>query len=222
MSTLIRRSLTIVALLLILTPVAIFAQSETARQLVELVFSEDDSSVSITETINSTARVTFTHDGQDYVVKVPVTIGIDENIQIADSVSSTSAAARVGEFAVEILRVTEPEEVERGYTTVEPSSDDHKLIAVEFRLTNLDDEPRQLLWDGSISGIDDLGRSFEDAKLLGEDSSSCEEVNPGESTECVAVFDVSTDVSIVSLEVRMEDKRVLPIPNTEEEEAEDS
>ena len=222
MRTLIRRSLTLVALLLILTPVVIFAQSETARQLVELVFSEDDSSVSITETINSTARVTFTHDGQDYVIKVPVTIDIDETILIADSVSSTDAAARVGVFAIEILSVTEPEEVERGYTTVEPSSDDHKLIAVEFRLTNVDDEPRQLLWHGSISGIDDLGRLFEDAELLGEDSSSCEEVNPGESTECVVVFDVSTDVSIVSLEVRIEDKRVLPLPNIEEEEAEES
>ena len=86
----------------------------------------------------------------------------------------------------------------------------------------MDDEPRQLIWDGSITGIDDMGRSFEDAELLGEDSSLCEEVNPGESTECVVVFDVSSDVTIEGLEVRMEDKRVLPIPEVEEEDEEES
>ncbi|MDE2815195.1 MAG: hypothetical protein OXM03_06465 [Chloroflexota bacterium] len=221
MRTLFRRSLVLVVLLLLLTPVAILAQSETARQIVELIFSEDESSVHLEETISSVARVAFSHDGKNYVVKAPVTINVDTTIPLADSVSATSSASRVGVFVVEILRVTEPEEVERGYTTVEPSGDDHKLVAVEFRLTNLDDEPRQLLWDGSITGIDDMGRSFEDAELLGEDSSSCEEVNPGESTECVVVFDVSSDVTFVGLEVRMEDKRVLPVPAVEDIEEEE-
>lgn len=55
MRTLIRRSLILVVLLLLLTPVAMLAQSETARQIVELIFSEDDSSLKITETIESTA-----------------------------------------------------------------------------------------------------------------------------------------------------------------------
>ena len=44
-----RRLIPFVVALLLLTPVAVFAQTETAAQLVELVFSDDESSVSIEE-----------------------------------------------------------------------------------------------------------------------------------------------------------------------------
>lgn len=217
MRTLIRRSLTIVALLLILTPVAIFAQSETARQLVELVFSEDDSSVSITETINSIARVTFTHDGQDYVMKVPVTIDIDETIPITDSVSATDAAARVGVFAITVTATVERDSIEIGYSTLE-AGEDSKLVAVGFSLTNLSDEAREFddLFSGEqVIGIDDMGRRFEAERTFG-----CGEVNPGSTVDCIVVFEVAESVTIVQLEVYATDKRVVPVPEVEEEEEE--
>ncbi len=111
MHALFRRLIPVVVVLLLLTPVAVFAQSETAAQLVELVLSEDDSSVTIEDTVQSVAQVTFTHDGKTYVMKVPVTIDLDSTIPLADSLLTVDAASRVGVFAVEVLKVTEPEKV---------------------------------------------------------------------------------------------------------------
>ena len=143
MRTLIRRTLPLIVLLLLLTPVAVFAQSGAAVRLVELVFSEDESSVHIKDTIQSVARVTFTHDGKTYVMKAPVTIDVDSTIPLAQSTLTTDAAARVGVFAVEILKVTEPEEIEGLRGEITPSASTNKLIAVSFRVTNLSDQARE-------------------------------------------------------------------------------
>ena len=211
MRTLIRRSLFLVAFLLILTPVAIFAQSETARQIVELVFSENDSSVKITETIESNARVSFTHDGQDYVIKVPITIDIDESIPIADSVSATDAAARVGVFAFTVVETVEGNSIEIGNSTWE-AREDNKLVAVGLSLTNLSDESRDFApqirpgyvgYDGElVIGLDDTGRRFEAKRIIG-----CVDVNPGSTVDCIVVFEVAENVTIVQLEVYAIDKR---------------
>lgn len=218
MRTLIRRSLPLIVVLLLLTPVAVFAQSGAAARLVELVFSEDESSVHIEDTIQSVARVTFTHDGQTYVMKAPVTIEVDSTFPLTESILTTDIAARVGVFAVEILSVSEPEELEIGYTTIEPSEDGNKLVSVSFRLTNLDDEPQRLSSSKSVFGVDDLGRKFDTLRVLGSDGSSCHEINPGESTECLAVFDVDPDVDIVNVEFHARDERVLPVPAVEDSE----
>ena len=154
-------------------------------------------------------------------MKVPISIEVDSTIPLTDSSLTVDAASRVGVFAIEILSVTEPEEVERGFTTVEPSDDENKLIAVSFRLTNLDDEPQQLIWIGDLLGIDDLGREFEATDILGSDSSLCDEVNPGESTECLAVFDVDAGVDIVNIEFQVRDERVLPLPDVTETDEDD-
>ena len=206
MRTLIRRSLPLIVVLLLLTPVAVFAQSGAAARLVELVFSEDESSVHIEDTIQSVARVTFTHDGKTYVMKAPVTIELDSTIPLADSMSTTDTATRVGVFAVEILSLSEP------------SEEGNKLVSLSFKLTNLDDEPQRLPYSDAVIGIDDLGRKFEVAKVLGSDGSSCDEINPGESTECLAVFDVDADVDIVNIEFHVLDDRVLPVPAVEDSE----
>ena len=225
MRTLIRRSLFLVAFLLILTPVAIFAQSETARQIVELVFSENDSSVKITETIESNARVSFTHDGQDYVMKVPVTIDIDESIPIADSVSATDAAARVGVFAIVVAGTSESNSMEIGSSTL-GAGEGNKLVAVDFNLTNLSDKTmefaywfRRLHTDSHgerVFGLDDMGRRFEPELIFG-----CAEVNPGSTEKCIVVFEVGESVTIVQLEVYAIDKGVVPVPEVEEEEDEE-
>ncbi len=222
MRTIVRRSLFLVAMLLILTPVAIFAQSETARQFVELVFSEDESSVSITETISSSARVSFTHDGQDYVMRVPVTIEIDETIPIADSVSATDSAARVGVFAFTVVETVEGNSMKIGYDTLQ-AGDENKLVAVDFNLTNLSDETMEFAhWfrtygDHShgerVFGLDDMGRRFEPEMIFG-----CAEVNPGSTEKCTVVFEVGESVTIVQLEVNAIDKGVVPVSAAEEKE----
>ena len=215
MRTILRRLLPVLVLLLLLTPVAVFAQSETAAQLIDLVFSEDESSVQIEETIQSVARVTFTHDGKTYVLKAPVTIEVDSTIPLEKSALITDTASRVGVYAIEILSVTEPDEVQVGYSEVEPSGNDSKLVVVFFRLTNLHDESKRL-YGHSVFGVDDMGRQFDVEALLG-----CDDVNPGVSTECYAVFDVQSAVKIVALELHVLDERVLPLPDVDDEEAEE-
>ena len=219
MRTLARRRILIpIVIVMLLIPAVAFAQSDAADRLVELIFSEDDSEVSITENIQSTARVTFTHDGQDYILSVPVDIAIDETIPIADSVSATSTAARVGVYAIEVTAVEETtDEIEVGYRSVEPASD--KLIVVRFNLTNLSDAAQEFgdIFDReTVFGIDDMGRHFEMAKLLG-----CDEVNPGSTVECVAAFDVEEGVTITDIEVRAMDERVITLPDDGEESEED-
>ena len=219
MRTLARRRIIIpIVIVMLLIPAVAFAQSDAADRLVELIFSEDDSEVSITENIQSTARVTFTHDGQDYIMNVPVDIAIDETIPIADSVSATSTAARVGVYAIEVTAVEETtDEIEVGYRSVEPVSD--KLVGVWFNLTNLSDAAQEFgdIFDReTVFGIDDMGRHFEMAKLLG-----CDEVNPGSTVECVAAFDVEEGVTITDIEVRAMDERVITLPEEGEESEED-
>lgn len=221
MRTLARRRILIpLAILLLLIPAAAFAQSDAADRLVELIFSEDDSEVSITENIQSTARVTFTHDGQDYIMSVPVDIAIDETIPIADSVSATSNAARVGVYAIEVTAVDETTEaIEVDFRSVQPSSDENKVVAVRFSLTNLSDTAQEFdsIFRGeAVVGIDEMGRRFETAKLLG-----CDEVNPGSAVACVAAFDVEKSVTITKIEVHALDERVIALPGEDEESDED-
>ncbi len=205
---------------MLLIPAVAFAQSDAADRLVELIFSEDDSSVSITENIQSTARVTFTYDGQDYIMSVPVDIAIDDTILIADSVSATSTAARVGIYAIEVTAVEETTvAIEVGYSSVEPSSDDNKLVGMWFNLTNLSESFQD--FDGIFSheevfGIDDLGRRFEITRLLG-----CGDVNPGGTVKCIAAFDVEESVTLEKLEVHAIDQRVFTLPGEDEESDED-
>lgn len=219
MRSIVRRMLPVLVLLLLLTPVAVFAQSETAAQLVELVFSDDESSVQIEETIQSVARVTFTHDGQDYVMKVPVTIEIDETVEIADSVSSTDTAARVGSYAVEIVGISEQDEpFVVNYSSVEPSQDGHKLILVGIRLKNLSDETRDFgNWNSEeVIAVDDLGRRFESVRTFG-----CGEVNPGGAVDCIVVYDVAANVTLVRVDIYAMDKRTMPLPELDEEDEEE-
>ena len=89
---------------------------------------------------------------------------------------------------------------------------------MSFRLTNLDDEPHQFLFSDAVIGIDDLGRQFGAENVLGSDGSFCGQINPGESTECHAIFDVDADVALVSIEFHVQDERVLPLPDVEDSE----
>lgn len=146
-------------------------------------------------------------------MKVPVTIDIDGTIPITDSVSATDAAARVGEFAIVVTRMVERDAIEIGYCEHE-AAEGHKLVAVSFSLTNLGEISRDFDSGWSdVFGLDELGRRFEAERTYG-----CSDINPGSTADCIVVFDVAENVTIVQLEVYATDKRVVPIPEDEEEE----
>ena len=216
MRTPVRRSIVVGTLLLLLTPVALFAQSETARQVVELIFSDNESSITLEDSVTSTALVTFTHDGKDYRMKVPVTIDISETIPLADSLTVTESTARVGVYGIEVVRVLETtDELKFGYwDTFNPSSEQHKLILVVFTLTNLSNTAKDFdSWfsDDTLYGIDDLGRRFDNEKIVG-----CDEAHPGEKTQCIAIFDVMKDITLAEIEVHALAERTLEIPEAQE------
>jgi hypothetical protein len=221
MRTLIRSLLALLALFLVITPVALFAQSETARQIVELVFSDDKSSITLDDSVTSTAVVSFTHDGKDYQMKVPVTIEIDETIALQDSMSTTESAARVGVYGIEVTALAETtDEIVIDYSSFEPSSDEHKLALVGFTLTNLSDSAREFSsWFSAetLIGIDDAGRKFESERILG-----CGEVNPGDKVNCIAVFNLVNEVTLTKIEIHALDENTVTLPEAEEyEEVED-
>jgi hypothetical protein len=219
MRKLIRLSLALFILVLLLTPVALFAQSETARQIVELVFSDDKSSITLDDSVTSTAVVTFTHDGKDYQMKVPVTIEIDETIALQDSMSTTESAARVGIYGIEVTALVETtEEIEIGYSSFEPSSDEHKLALVAFILTNLSDSAKDFGRYGNetLFGIDSAGRRFESERILG-----CDDVNPGDKVNCIAVFNLMNDVTLTKVEIHALDENIVTLPEAQEYEEEE-
>ncbi len=111
-------------------------------------------------------------------MKAPVTIEVDSTNPLEKSTLLTDTASRVGVYGIEILSVTEPVEVQVGYSEVEPSGNDSKLVVVFFRLTKLHDESKRL-YSHSVFGADDMGRQFDVEALLG-----CDDVNHGVSTEC--------------------------------------
>ena len=214
MYRLFRRSVILFLLLLLLTPVAIFARSDAARQFVELIFSDDKSEVSISETVQSTARVTFTHDGKDYQMHVPVTIAIDDTVPLVESTSVTDSLSRVGVYAVEILRVSErTSEVQIGYSTYAPSNEEHKLVFVVFEITNLSATSKDFgRWSGETAiGLDEIGRRFEMERLF-----ECDEVNPGGTARCAAMFNVHKTVTLTKVEIIALDENTLALPEPQQ------
>ncbi|NPV08901.1 MAG: hypothetical protein HPY83_13185 [Anaerolineae bacterium] len=203
--------LTVLAMLLLVPAIAL-AQG-TASDIVELVFTDGGAQVGITDTIESVAAVTVEIDGQQYLLKVPVTIDIDTAVPLTSSLLSVPAAARVGQLGIEILAAEEfTEETEvafpgfwGGEKDLAPSSDDSKLVVVSFDITNCGNEQASLS-SYNVQGVDDTGRRFEELEF------SCEDVNPGETGHCVSVFDLATDVNIIALDIEVTDHRQLPVP----------
>lgn len=210
----IRLAIATAVALLVIFPAALFAQSEAARQLIDLVFSEDKSSVVLDDEIQSTALLRFTHDGKDYQVEVPVTISLDETVPLAESTSVTDNLSRAGVYAVEIIRVLErSEEIKIGYSTYEPSDEDHKLVFVVFELTNLSNSAKDFGgWgDETVIGIDAVGRRFEMEKLF-----DCEEVNPSSVERCAAMFNVRDSVTLTKVAIVALDENTLALPEAVE------
>ncbi len=204
-----RTAILIVIAVLLLIPVIALAQGDA----VELVFTDGGAQVGITDSITSVAAVTVEIDGQQYLLKVPITIDIDAAVPLTSSLASVPAAARVGHLGVEILEVAEfTEETEiafpgswGGEQDVAPSSEGNKLVAIAFGITNVGAEQMSLS-AYSTKGVDDTGRLFEETEF------SCEDVNPGGNGRCMIVFDVPADVNITGLDIEITDHRQIAIP----------
>lgn len=202
--------LTVLAILLLVPAIAL-AQG-TASDIVELVFTDGGAQMGITDTIESVAAVTVEIDGQQYLLKVPVTIDIDTAVPLTSSMVSVPATARVGQLGIEIVEVEEfAQETEvafpgfwGGEKDLAPSSDENKLVVIGFNITNMGSELGSLS-SYSTAGVDDTGRLFEEIEF------SCEDANPGGIGDCIAVFDVPSDVNIVALDVEVTDHRQIPI-----------
>ncbi|MGI6209357.1 MAG: hypothetical protein ACOYEW_14240 [Anaerolineae bacterium] len=201
---------TVVAILLLVPAIAL-AQG-TSSEPVELSFTDGGAQVGITDTIASVAAVTVELNGQQYLLKVPVTIDIDTAVPLTSSLVTVPASARVGQLGIEILEVEEfTEETEvafpgfwGGEKDLAPSSEENKLVVIGFNIINAGVERRSL--DGyNTQGVDETGRLFEETGF------SCEDANPGGTGRCVAVFDVPSDVNIVALDIEVTDHRQIPI-----------
>ncbi len=206
----VRLAIAVAVGLLIAFPAFVFAQTETARQLIDLVFSEDRSSVVLQDEVQSTALVRFTHDGKDYQMEVPITIGIDETVPLAESVSVADNLSRAGVYAVEIIRVLErTEEITIGYSDYAPTDEEHKLVFVVFELTNLSSTAKDFGgWsDETVVGIDAVGRRFEMERLF-----DCDEVNPASVVRCAAMFNVRDSITLTKVAIVALDENTLALP----------
>ena len=181
---------------------------------IQLIFTDGRRPMGIPTPIESVAAVPVELDGQQYLVKVPVTIDIDAAVPLTSSLVTVPATARVGQLGVEILEAAEFTEettiVMPGYwgtgeEDLAPSSDENKLVAVSFRITNTGAEQGSL-GSYNVKGVDDTGRLFEETEF------SCEEVNPGGTGRCMIVFDVPADVEIAGLDVEVTDHRQIALP----------
>ena len=193
-------------------PIAVVAQDEI-NQVVELVFSDGESKVSIVDTINSTASVSVEVNGQQYLMSVPVTIDIDSTLPLTSSLTTIASGTRVGSWGIDLKGSSESAErtevvvpglfgdTEESYEPV----DGNKIVLVEFDATNVGAEMDSLS-QFQVSGVDAAGRVF-DAQDL-----HCPSLNPGESGGCLMVFDVQQSVDIVGLVAEITDRKELAIP----------
>ena len=187
--------------------------------MVDLIFSDDESSITLEETVTSTALVTFTHDGKDYQMMVPVTIDIDETIPLTDSSSVTPSASRVGSFAVEVVgQIERSDEITISYSTYAPTDDNHKLVFVGVDVTNLSSRTRDFAsWRsaGRVVGVDAVGRSYEVEWLF-----DCDDINPGSTSRCVALFDIRQDITLTKIAFQVLDEGTFTLPEPTENEEE--
>jgi len=75
-------------------------------------------------------------------------------------------------------------------------------------VANVGDEPLTL-YTHQVKGVDDSGRLFEEKDM------KCLAANPGESTECVIVFEIEQANHIAALDVEVADHQQLAVPGVE-------
>lgn len=196
--------------ILLLIPVAVMAQDK----IVELVFSADGSKFTVQDTIESVASVTMELNGTQYMVSVPIKIEVDATIPLSNSLTTIENGQRVGQYAINILSA---EESDKDIDVVMPSlfggneekefepAEGKKIVILRLLVANVGDKPLTLS-SYTIQGVDDAGRLFEESEM------GCVEMQPGESTECVVVFEVEQESHISALDIEVPDHQQLAVP----------
>lgn len=208
-----RLGVIVVACVLLLVPVAVMAQDK----IVELVFAADGSKFTVKDTIDSVANVTMELNGTQYVVSVPIKIDIDATVPLSKSVTSVEDGRRVGQYAINIVS---NEESDKDIDVLMPTpfkkseekkfepAEGKKIAVVRFEVANVGSEPLTL-YTHQVKGVDDGGRLFEEKDM------ACLAANPGESTECVIVFEIDHESHIAALDVEVTDHQQLVVPGAE-------
>lgn len=208
-----RLGVLVAACVLLLVPVSVMAQDK----IVELVFSADGSKFTVKDTVDSVANVTVELNGTQYVVSVPIKIDIDATVPLSQSLTSVEDGRRVGQYAINILS---NEESDKDIDVLMPTpfgkseekefepTEGKKMAVVRFEVANVGDEPLTL-YTHQVKGVDDSGRLFEEKDM------ACLAANPGESTECVIVFEIEQASHIAALDVEVTDHQQLAVPGAE-------
>lgn len=172
------------------------AEAEKPAGPVQLSLDGAEGTLGITHEMTVMAEAELTIGGQIYKISIPATVVIDTEQLLAEAGAATSADSHVGPFSWRVVELIEESEYEEGYTEVEASSDDNKLVVVKFDMTNMADETLGI-WDANVEvfGVDDLGKVYESAKNI------CDDIDPGETMTCTWIFDVPSDVNMVDTKI---------------------
>lgn len=208
-----RFGIVVVSCILLLVPVAVMAQDK----ITELVFSADGSKFTVKDTVDSVANVTMELSGTQYVVSVPIKIDIDATVPLSQSLTSVEDGRRVGQYEINIISngesdkdvdVLMPTPFGKSEEKEFEPTEGKKIAVVRFEVANVGGEPLTL-YTHQVKGVDDGGRLFEEKDL------ACLEANPGESTECVIVFEIEQAGHIAALDIEVVDHQQLAVPSVE-------
>ncbi len=182
------------------------AQDETP---VDLVF--DGGTVAIKHDVQTSAEVEMVVGDQLYVLTVPVTIQIDDNMLLEAAGLTAPTSQIVGVFAVEPIGVeTIAGEYEKQFRTVTPG-DDEVVVVYRANVTNLHSETIETGFTSNLDvvAVDAVGNSYE------EDTRLCDDINPGATMECEFIFMAPAGAELVDLQVKAVDYERFSFPAEE-------
>lgn len=182
------------------------AKKEKETGPVQISLDGAEGTLGITHEMTVMAEAELNIGGQIYKISIPATVVIDTQQLLAEAGAATTADSHVGPFSWRVVEVLEESEYEEGYTEVEASSDDNKLVVVKYEMTNMADQTLGI-WDANVEvfGIDDLGKVYESSKNV------CDDIDPGETLSCTWIFDVPADVNMVNTKIEALQSRQLSL-----------
>jgi hypothetical protein len=192
------------ALMLLLSPQA------NAQEGEEVEVDSDQGTMTVQKTVPVSVSVELNLNGQVYEVSLPATLNVDAQSILMNAVANEVERVGVLSWVVrEIAESTEEFSV-NDFMSIEVSSPDNKLVIVTSDVTNLDSEPQDPSYSSAaeIQGFDELGNLYEP-----DSTRACEELDPGETAPCTVVFDVPQDVTIVGLDLKVQDHKRLTLPS---------
>lgn len=189
-----------IVLLALITAATVFAQDG------DTTLDESAASLSIVETLTTSAQVEIAINGEIHVLTVPVSINIDATKSLADALLTTATTDRVGDVNWRITDITEydTEYDLNNFSTLEPSTG-NKLVVITSELTNLDSQPfTYWLKASNRFAYDAVGNLYDEADY------ECDDIQPGDSRTCILVFDVPVSAEIQGLDVEVVDHKRIP------------